>query len=170
MLTRSGEYRIAVVALDGVYSMSGALPPLAELNEVASRHNAVLYVDDAHGTGVLGEQGRGTVLDALGNYDNTLVSARCPRLFRAGRLHRLPGTSSSRCSRCVRTRTSSAGRCRRRTWKPSASSCDILNSAEYDLINARLQNNLDTSCRRRPPAGPGHAGRANADHLRPGRR
>ena len=40
--------------------------PLADLNEVALEHGAVLYVDDAHGTGTLGERGRGTVLEALG--------------------------------------------------------------------------------------------------------
>src|SRR6202044_3721487 len=62
-----------IVAIDGVYSMSGELPPLAELNDVALKRRAVLYVDDAHGTGVIGTRGRGTVLDALGNYDNTLV-------------------------------------------------------------------------------------------------
>jgi 7-keto-8-aminopelargonate synthetase-like enzyme len=62
-----------VVALDGVYSMSGHLPPLAELQRVARAHDGFLYVDDAHGTGVLGTKGRGTVLDALGGYDNTLT-------------------------------------------------------------------------------------------------
>lgn len=66
-------YRHAVVAVDGVYSMSGDLPPLRELRRVARQHDAILYVDDAHGTGVLGRHGRGTVLDALGDYDNTLV-------------------------------------------------------------------------------------------------
>jgi 7-keto-8-aminopelargonate synthetase-like enzyme len=66
-------YRHAVVAVDGVYSMSGRLPPLAEFRRVAVAHDAALYVDDAHGTGVLGEQGRGTVRDALGGYDNALV-------------------------------------------------------------------------------------------------
>src|SRR6202044_3360196 len=62
-----------IVAIDGVYSMSGELPPLAELNDVAKSRRAVLYVDDAHGTGVIGTRGRGTVLDALGSYDNALV-------------------------------------------------------------------------------------------------
>ncbi len=73
VLDNAGDYRVAVVALDGVYSMSGELPPLAELNDVALQRKAILYVDDAHGTGVIGHRGRGTVLDALGNYDNTLV-------------------------------------------------------------------------------------------------
>src|SRR5580765_6760265 len=72
-LTAAGEYRVAVVAIDGVYSMTGALPPLARLNDVCLEHNAVLYVDDAHATAVVGRNGRGTVLDALGNYDNALV-------------------------------------------------------------------------------------------------
>ena len=67
-------YRHATVALDGVYSMSGELPPLAELRRIARLHDAFLYVDDAHGTGVIGTRGRGTVRDALGNYDNTLVA------------------------------------------------------------------------------------------------
>jgi 7-keto-8-aminopelargonate synthetase-like enzyme len=62
-----------VVALDGVYSMSGHLPPLAEFQRVACANDGFLYVDDAHGTGVLGTKGCGTVLDALGGYDNTLV-------------------------------------------------------------------------------------------------
>ncbi|MFO0878080.1 MAG: pyridoxal phosphate-dependent aminotransferase family protein [Gemmataceae bacterium] len=72
-LDEAGSYRVAVVAIDGVYSMSGELPPLRELNAVCLARKAVLYVDDAHGTGVIGRQGRGTVLDALGSYDNTLV-------------------------------------------------------------------------------------------------
>jgi 7-keto-8-aminopelargonate synthetase-like enzyme len=66
-------YRHAVVAVDGVYSMSGHLPPLGEFQRVARSHGGFLYVDDAHGSGVLGTQGRGTVRDSLGNYDNTLV-------------------------------------------------------------------------------------------------
>jgi 7-keto-8-aminopelargonate synthetase-like enzyme len=66
-------YRHAVVAIDGVYSMSGKLPPLAEFRRVAAANDACLHVDDAHATGVLGTCGRGTVRDALGNYDNVLT-------------------------------------------------------------------------------------------------
>jgi glycine C-acetyltransferase len=74
-------YRCALVCIDGVYSMSGMIPPMAELNEVARASDAVLYIDDAHGTGVLGEQGRGTVLEALGSYDNTFVVGSLSKAF-----------------------------------------------------------------------------------------
>src|SRR5206468_4053485 len=72
-LDEAGDYRVAIVAIDGVYSMTGELPPLAELNNVCLTKRAVLYVDDAHASGVIGTKGRGTVLDALGSYDNALV-------------------------------------------------------------------------------------------------
>jgi 7-keto-8-aminopelargonate synthetase-like enzyme len=74
-------YRSALVCIDGVYSMSGKIPPMIELNRVARAADAVLYIDDAHGTGVLGEQGRGTVLEALGSYDNTFVVGSLSKAF-----------------------------------------------------------------------------------------
>ena len=61
--------------------MSGQVPPMAELDAVARAADAVLYIDDAHGTGVLGEQGRGTVLEALGSYDNTFVVGSLSKAF-----------------------------------------------------------------------------------------
>lgn len=66
-------YRRALVALDGVYSMSGQLPPLREFQRVARLYDGFLYVDDAHGTGVVGQQGRGTVWETLGSYENVVV-------------------------------------------------------------------------------------------------
>jgi 7-keto-8-aminopelargonate synthetase-like enzyme len=66
-------FRHALIAVDGVYSMSGELPPLVDFQKVARDFDGFLYVDDAHGTGVLGTQGRGTVRDALGSNENTLV-------------------------------------------------------------------------------------------------
>ncbi len=72
-LRELAPYRHAVIAVDGVYSMSGRLPPLDEFRRIAEEYNACLYVDDAHATGVLGQAGRGTVLESLGSYDNTLT-------------------------------------------------------------------------------------------------
>jgi acyl carrier protein len=43
-----------VVALDGVYSMSGDLPPLGDIADIAEEHGAEIYLDDAHGIGVIG--------------------------------------------------------------------------------------------------------------------
>jgi 7-keto-8-aminopelargonate synthetase-like enzyme len=50
----------AIIATDGVYGISGEVAPLADLARVAEAIEAALFVDDAHGFGILGETGRGT--------------------------------------------------------------------------------------------------------------
>ncbi|HOD80248.1 MAG: 8-amino-7-oxononanoate synthase [Planctomycetes bacterium ADurb.Bin126] len=57
-----------MVVVDGVYSMQGDIAPLADLCDVCEKHGARLIVDDAHGTGVCGENGRG-VAEMLGVED-----------------------------------------------------------------------------------------------------
>lgn len=49
-----------MVAIDGVYSMTGEIAPLPEIQILCDRHNATLMIDDAHGLGMLGNNGRGT--------------------------------------------------------------------------------------------------------------
>ncbi|HTS00184.1 MAG TPA: glycine C-acetyltransferase [Bacteroidota bacterium] len=54
------DYRLRIIATDGVFSMEGDLAPLDRLAAVAARYGAVLFVDDSHGVGVCGRTGRGT--------------------------------------------------------------------------------------------------------------
>ena len=56
----SGNRR-RILLTEGVFSMDGTVAPLKDLKAVADSHDALLVVDDAHGFGVLGHQGRGTL-------------------------------------------------------------------------------------------------------------
>ena len=63
--------RRRLIWTDGVFSMEGSIARLPELLQVARDHDAILIVDDSHGTGVLGETGRGTAehFGVLGEVD-----------------------------------------------------------------------------------------------------
>ena len=65
------EARRVLVAVDGVYSMDGDVAPVAEIVKRAHEHDAIVLLDDAHGTGCLGRRGRGTAEAAgvLGEVD-----------------------------------------------------------------------------------------------------
>ena len=83
------EHRHAWILTEGVFSMDGDRAPLGALHALAHRHDAFLYVDDAHGTGVLaGGRGSlaaagvqadvqmGTLSKALGSYGGFVACAR----------------------------------------------------------------------------------------------
>lgn len=55
-----GQYRTILVVVDGVYSMDGDIAKLDEIVEVAHGNNAYVMVDEAHATGVIGADGKGT--------------------------------------------------------------------------------------------------------------
>jgi glycine C-acetyltransferase len=56
-----GPYRLILVVTDGVFSMDGDIAPLPDVVEAAEAYGAAVMVDDAHASGVLGRNGRGTV-------------------------------------------------------------------------------------------------------------
>ncbi len=142
LLDANRQYRYAVVAIDGVYSMSGELPPLAALNEVCLSRRAVLYVDDAHATGVIGRQGRGTVLEALGSYDNALVAGSLSKGFSClgafiGCTHEIKQLLKMRSNTWI-----FGGPVPPPYLEAICTVCDILASPEYDELSGRLRAHL----------------------------
>lgn len=85
MLDASGDGPKVIVS-DTVFSMDGDVAPLARLVELAERHHAWLIVDDAHGFGVLGPQGRGAVAEA---------ALRSPNLVMVGTLGKAAGVAGA---------------------------------------------------------------------------
>ncbi|MCB9027553.1 MAG: aminotransferase class I/II-fold pyridoxal phosphate-dependent enzyme [Bacteroidales bacterium] len=49
-----------LVITDGIFALTGEIAPLNQIYDIVRKHNALLVVDDAHATGVLGASGRGT--------------------------------------------------------------------------------------------------------------
>lgn len=60
-LLKASTAKHKLIAVDAVFSMDGDLAPLAEYLQLCERYDAYLYVDDAHGFGVLGEHGQGSL-------------------------------------------------------------------------------------------------------------
>jgi glycine C-acetyltransferase len=57
----AGPYRLVLVVTDGVFSMDGDIAPLPDIVDAAEEFGAAVFVDDAHASGVLGRNGRGSV-------------------------------------------------------------------------------------------------------------
>jgi len=85
-MLEASEAAVKLIVTDTVFSMDGDIAPLARLVELAEKHGAWLVVDDAHGFGVLGPQGRGAIAEA---------ALRSPHLISIGTLGKAAGVSGA---------------------------------------------------------------------------
>lgn len=84
LLARRPAGTPTLIVTDGLFSMDGDIAPMQDIAELAERYDAMIYVDDAHGTGILGRTGRGTL-------EHCEVESRIP--FHMGTLSKALGSS-----------------------------------------------------------------------------
>jgi 7-keto-8-aminopelargonate synthetase-like enzyme len=128
-----------VVAVDGVYSMTGKIPPLREIEEVTRRHGGVLYVDDAHGTAVVGPGGRGAAFLSLGGLDQVLMVGSLSKAFSCMGAF---VTCDAALKRVLKLRSSTfifGGPVPPPYLAAVCAVCDILESPEHGQMLGRLQ-------------------------------
>jgi 7-keto-8-aminopelargonate synthetase-like enzyme len=131
-----------IVAVDGVYSMTGKIPPLKQIDEVTRRHGGMLYVDDAHGTAVVGPGGRGAAYMSLGGLDEVLMVGSLSKAFSCMGAF---VTCSSKLKRVLKVRSSTfifGGPVPPPYLAAVCAVCDILESSEYDRLLGRLRGHM----------------------------
>ena len=68
-----------IILSDGVFSMDGTVTPVSKLQSISKKHHTRLIIDDAHGIGVLGEQGKGCTEEILD--DDTILVGTLGKAF-----------------------------------------------------------------------------------------
>ena len=85
-LLKASTARHKLIAVDAVFSMDGDIAPLAEYLALCEKYDAYLYIDDAHGFGVLGEHGQGSL-----NH----LKLKSPRIIMMATLGKAAGVAGS---------------------------------------------------------------------------
>ncbi|MDI1300125.1 8-amino-7-oxononanoate synthase [Methylotenera sp.] len=85
-LLKASSARHKLIAVDAVFSMDGDIAPLAEYLALCEKYDAYLYIDDAHGFGVLGEHGQGSL-----NH----LKLKSPRIIMMATLGKAAGVAGS---------------------------------------------------------------------------
>ena len=83
---RASTGKVKLIVSDGVFSMDGDIAPLADLLGLCERHDALLILDDAHGFGVIGPEGRGSPAH---------FGVRSPRIVYVGTLGKAAGVAGA---------------------------------------------------------------------------
>jgi len=139
-ILRNEDYDGCVVAVDGVYSMTGIIPPLDELDEVTRRFGGILYVDDAHGTAIVGPRGRGAARMMLGSLDDVLMVGSLSKAFSClGAFV----TCDTRLKRILKIRSSTfifGGPVPPPYLAAVCAVCEMIESSQYDTLIGRLRS------------------------------
>lgn len=159
-----GRFARRMIVVDGVFSMDGDLFPLDRLVDAAREHRAWTYVDDAHGTGVVGRDGRG-VAEHFGVADRIDV--------RMGTLGKALGTAGAFVAGSVRLREWLLNRARPfvfSTGSPPALAASALEALRIAQAEPWRRDRLRDNARRLREglAALGHAAPGEADgHIVP---
>ena len=140
-LLGESEAKTKLIAVESVYSMDGDEAPLPALLDLAERHDAWLYVDDAHGFGILGE-GRGALVE------HGLSNPRLIYMATLGKAAGVAGAFIAGTADIVEWLINSARSYIYTTSQPPALACAILESlrliAQADERRARLRESIQT--------------------------
>jgi len=123
--------------------MTGTVPPLAELDRVARNDGGIMYIDDAHGTGVIGERGRGAAYRALGHLRDVICVGSLSKAFSCMGAY---VTCSTELKLLLKMKSSTyifGGPVAPPYLEAICTVCDILKSPEYDQICGRLRDLVD---------------------------
>lgn len=133
----------ALIVTDGVFSMDGDMAPLVELVALKKSHDALLMVDDAHGSGVIGSRGRGTA-DLLGVADDVDI--------KMGTFGKALGSFGAYAAVTSEMRELFVNRCRSFIFSTSLppavlaaslAALELVQSAEGDLLRQKIHANSD---------------------------